>query len=103
MSRNYHTNDPASSREAADLVAATGTQERHARRVLELVRANPDLTAVELMAAQAGPGALDEYPIRRRLSDLLKDGAVEQGAPRPCRVRGTKMVTWRLTRPRRPA
>lgn len=92
-----HAADPVTSAEAAEAVTAGGTRERHARRVLALVAAHPGSTAIELQAAQGEPagGGLTEYQIRRRLTDLLAAGLVAQGDPRPCRVRGSRMVTWR--------
>lgn len=93
----HHAHDPASSAEAATRVTAAGTRTRHAAIVLTLVKQHPDRTAIELMSLQAGPVVLDEYQIRRRLTDRLLAGAVEQGQVRACCVRGSRMVTWRAT------
>jgi hypothetical protein len=91
------TNDPATSAEAAALVTASGARARQAEAVLALVAASPGLTAVELVASQAGPPALDRYQISRRLADLESAGRVRKGDARACRVHGTRMVTWVAT------
>ena len=90
-----HNVDPQSSHTAAQRVTKSGARKAQAEIVFELVTANPESTAVELLAAQAaGPAALGEYQIRRRLTDLLKKGRIIQVIERPCRVRGSQMVTW---------
>jgi predicted HTH transcriptional regulator len=91
--RMSHRNDPLSSREAAVNHIATGSRSRHRTIVLDLVKHHPDCTAIELMEFCD----LKEYQVRRRLSDLKNDDRVEHGPQRPCRVRGSMMVTWRMT------
>jgi hypothetical protein len=67
--------------------------------VQSLVRAHPDLTAVELWQ-RASEEMKDELyemqEVRRRLTDLLHAGRVRQGESRECTVKGSQMVTWRL-------
>ena len=90
-----HANDPATSREAAAAVDAKGTRQHHASIVLALVKAHPGCTAIELVTYQlANAKRLDEYQVRRRLTDLRAAGLVVQGEPRACRVRSSKMVVW---------
>ena len=89
-----HAGDPSTSHAAAALVTETGTRARHAAAVLKLVREHPASTAIELMHAQTDTD-LDEYQIRRRLTDLKAAGLVVPGEARVCRRRGTKMLTWR--------
>ncbi len=89
-----HTHDPPTSREAEEKITESGTREQHAARVLELVKQFPGLTAIELQHQQHGLNWLDEYQIRRRLTDLKAEGLVMQGEARACQIRGTKMVTW---------
>lgn len=86
-----HAGDPSTSAEAADAVTASGKRQRNAERVLALVVKFPGMTAAELHALQ---GEFELQEVRRRCTDLLHAGRVVQGAARPCRVRGTRMVTW---------
>ncbi len=86
-----HTRDPVTSKRAADEMTKSRRRGKHAEIVLDLVRRHPGSTALEL--AQAGP--LEEYQVRRRLTDLLHAGLIARGPERTCRVRGSQMVTWR--------
>ncbi|MDE2100900.1 MAG: winged helix-turn-helix domain-containing protein [Patescibacteria group bacterium] len=85
--------DPETSHESARRVNASGSRKAHARMVLELVRLHPGSTSCELHAAQY---VLDRHEVSRRLSDLLHAGLVRQETARPCRIKGTRMVTWRI-------
>jgi hypothetical protein len=90
-----HTADPATSHEAAEQHTVSGRRAKHAAIVLELVRGNPGLTAVELWYVSERRQELHEMQeVRRRLTDLLDAGKVRQGAARRCAWRGTSMVTW---------
>ena len=94
-----HTGDPATSAEAAEKVTSSGRRGAHCRMVLDMVRRRPGCTAVELWegANDLEQLALVEMQeVRRRLTDLLADGHVVQGAARACSVRGTSMVTWEV-------
>jgi hypothetical protein len=91
-----HNNDPATSHEAAELVTASGTREKHALIVLDLLRRNEGLTAIELWHAaddETQAELKEPQEVRRRLSDML-GSRVRQGPSRKCRVRNTTMVTW---------
>lgn len=97
-----HANDPPTSHEAARNHVRSGNWKRNADLVLDLVRARPGLTGIELWQA-AGPelqATLKEpQEVRRRLNDLLKAEKVSQTEARLCIVRGTKQVTWTVTQP----
>jgi hypothetical protein len=86
----HRANGPASSREAAEEVTRDGTRARHAAIVLAAVNVHPGLTAPELLEYVA----LNEYQVRRRLSDLFNEGKLRHGEQRRCRVKGRKMLTW---------
>lgn len=86
-----HRDDPETSRTAANTMNRTGTAQRHLDVVVDLVRWNPGRTAVELAALVP---AWEVQEVRRRLTDGKRLGLLVQGDPRPCSVRGTRMVTW---------
>ena len=92
-----HSGDPPTSAQAAAQHVASGRRDRHKALVLALVKMAPGLTACEVWAG-AGVEIQTELremqEVRRRLTDLLADGAVRQGPIRKCRVRKTRMVTW---------
>lgn len=92
-----HTNDPMTSYEALRKHEAQGKRGRHQSLVLRLIRDHPGLTACELweVASDAIRAELHELQeVRRRCTDLLARGEIVQGAPRHCRVRGSRQVTW---------
>lgn len=94
----FHRVDPPTSAIAAKAHLESGRQLRNADRVLTLVREHPDSTAIELFdlaSVEVRSLLVEPQEVRRRLTDLLKAGRVVQGAARECRVRGSKMVTWR--------
>ena len=94
-----HTHDPASSHIAAENMTVSGKRAAHKRIVLDLCCRFPRSTAIELWerASDADKTELREpQEVRRRLTDLLADGVVRQGAIRTCGVRATKMVTWEI-------
>ena len=82
--------DPSSSHEAAQEITESGTRSAQCRAALELVRANPSSTSLEL----ANLGDLDRYQLARRLADLRNAGQVENGEQRRCLVSGRNALTW---------
>jgi predicted HTH transcriptional regulator len=93
-----HRHDPITSHEAIETLTASGGRAQHMAIVLNAVRSNPGRTACELIAITG----LDEYQVRRRLSDLKNGGNVKQGDRRLCEVKGTAMVTWFVSKESRP-
>jgi len=92
-----HTNDPETSRIAAEQHTESGKQTRNAEMVLALVAGSPGRTAIELWAnASTGQqNALKEpQEVRRRLTDLESAGRIRKGDARKCSRRGTLQVTW---------
>lgn len=87
------TEDPRSSKLAAEEVTATGRADREAAQVLEALRHHPGSTSREL-AERSG---LDYHTIARRLPELRdKAFLVENGADRPCRYgsQTRQVMTW---------
>jgi len=84
--------DPAPSHLAARMMNATGKAKAHRALVLEAVAQRPGGTAAEY----AHLVGLDHVEAQRRLSDMLKDRAVEKGPARKCQIKGSKMTTWRV-------
>ena len=94
-----HTNDPPTSKIAAEKHVRSGKAATHAAAVLEIVRRHPGRTAVELweLATDAEKQMLGEMQeVRRRLTGLKIAGAVKIGPNRFCPVKGTKQVTWEV-------
>jgi hypothetical protein len=92
-----HRTDPPTSDLAASEHTRSGKRGRHARLVLQLVRDLPGRTAIELWheAGAAAQAELKEpQEVRRRLTDLLHIGLVQQSGQRKCRIRGNTMMTW---------
>jgi hypothetical protein len=87
-----HLYDPETSKQAAEMFSRTGKRKKHSLIVLDAIQKEQWRTGPELMA----PTGLDEYAVRRRLSDLKAQGRIIQGSVRACSVKGTKMVTWGL-------
>jgi predicted HTH transcriptional regulator len=85
-----HRTDPTTSKQAIADLTASGIRGQHMQIVLSAVKSNPGLTACELIAITG----LDEYQVRRRLSDLKNSKAIEHSDKRQCRIKGTSMVTW---------
>lgn len=85
-----HRDDPATSKLAVSELTANGTRANHAAIVLRVVEATPGQTACEI-AKECG---LDEYQVRRRLTDLKNHKKVVRRDSRTCQVKGTQMVTW---------
>jgi hypothetical protein len=95
-----HTNDPASSREAAQKHAASGRHLSNIELVHRLVQRHPRKTACELwaLATEAERGQLKEYQeLRKRLSDLSgkPEPLVRRGKMRDCTVKpGSRQCEW---------
>ena len=87
-----HSDDPETSREAIEDLDASGIRATHSEMVLEAVRKHPGRTGPEI-AESLG---LEEYQVRRRLSDLKSAGRLQHGEIRECKVKGSRMVTWVL-------
>jgi len=62
-----HRSDPGTSHRSAAQITASGTRRTHMELVYQALKAHPGTTARELMPYTG----LAEYPIRRRLSDLI--------------------------------
>jgi hypothetical protein len=92
-----HTNDPQTSKDAAQHHYATGQRAKNATLVLRLLERHPGLTAVELWEAATVAEQLqlkEMQEIRRRLTELAADKLAAPGDARICRVRGTRQATW---------
>lgn len=83
-SHHCHADDPQTSRAAAAKASTfAGT---HAETVLLAIRANPGRNVKELERMPLFAGWA-QYEVRRRVSDLAKDGAIrEVGIRDGCRV-----------------
>lgn len=90
----WRNSDPPSSRSAAKDHERSGRAGTHRAIISEFVRENPGLTGAEI-GERTGLG---QFEAMRRLSDLRHSGLVEQGEPRVCKIKGTKMVTWKAKR-----
>ncbi len=90
-----HNDDPSSSHEAIADHDASGIRQAHMEKVYSCVAAHPDSTAGEMVPWLM----LDEYQIRRRLTDLKNAKRIFPGLQRKCKVKGTTMVTWSKERP----
>lgn len=86
----FHKHDPPTSSEAIDNHKASGAHQTHMQLVLKAVKCYPGLTACEI----AEKIRLKEYQVRRRLSELKRDGKIKYGERRMCSVKGTGMMTW---------
>lgn len=87
--------DARSSHEAAAEMERTGRAKAQAERVLAAVRRYPGSTSAEL----AKSAHIERYAVGRRLSELVKQGAVVCVAitddTMPCAVSGKRVVRWR--------
>lgn len=87
----WRTSDPPTSRAAATAHKKSGRAGTHRATILAFVRENPGRTGAEI-----GEGTgLGQIESMRCLADLRHGGLVSQGKPRACRIKGSKMVTWR--------
>ncbi len=89
-----HSHDPQTSKLAEREITDSGKRETDADKVLRMVGAVPGLTSFELAGMIDG---LTLYAVRRRLSDLKHQGAVEQGDA-VARDGQRSMLTWWLPR-----
>lgn len=92
-----HSDDPKSSREAAEKHTKSGKRKKNADLVLMLVKVYPRKTANELweLAGDLDKFQLvDYYEIRRRLTDLEHAGLVRVFEQRECSVKKSLMQTF---------
>jgi len=82
--------DPATSRRAAAEVERSGAAQRQRDLVLDVVRAEPGLTATEI----ASRALVERHASSRRLPELEQTGLVRKGAPRTSAGRSRPEVTW---------
>lgn len=82
--------DPETSRAAANLVENTGKAATHRAACLRRVNLYPGETAAEIAQATG----LERHVPSRRLPELRDAGMVVPGAPRICKVQGTRSLTW---------
>jgi predicted transcriptional regulator len=87
-----HANDPSTSHEAARRIDELGTRSRHADVIYREIERRPLQTAPEI-AHECG---LEEYQVRRRLTDLKDAGRIRGSNMRKCRIKGTNMITWEI-------
>lgn len=83
--------DPETSHLAAEHIIATGKRAHQQHQALAAVRAFPDHTSLEIAEA----ARCCRFQLARRLPELERDGLVERGPARTCRVSGRKAATWR--------
>lgn len=86
----YRADNPVTSKEAAESFEESGSRAEHMQIVKEAVFAHPGLTSSELPKYTS----LDQYQVRRRLSDLKNEHWIKQGEPRKCTVAKRRMVPW---------
>lgn len=82
--------DPDTSKQAAEEIVLDGTQARMMVLALDTLRANPRLTSKELEAKAGG----SDGSIRKRLNDLRKMGYATNGPERVCTISGRMAQTW---------
>lgn len=86
-----HRDDASSSHETIERHEATGRRTSNKEIVLQAVFEEPGQTSREYAEAIG----VDRHEVRRRLTDLLGDGLVWQGAVRKCSFgRGTALTWW---------
>jgi hypothetical protein len=89
--RLARASDPVSSQLAAEEVTASGHRDSQKREILAALRSEPEpVSSMELSRATG----LDRYVVARRLPDLERDGMVERGPLRTCRISNRAAVTW---------
>ena len=86
----YRTNDPDTSRDAAESLVTSGRLNAQCERVLRLLKAHNGCTSAEL----AHQTDTDRSMIARRLPDLEKRGLVYKGETRKCEINGTNAKPW---------
>ena len=82
--------DPMPSKEAARRLVRSGKLNRQQQTALTALRLHPGTTAWEM----AEGNTLLRFMLCRRLPELVRKGAAKRGAPRVCRITGTKQTTW---------
>lgn len=86
------TNDPETSKLAAEAAVETGLVSRHREIVVGLVTRHPGSTSLEL--AHCPDSKLDRYQIARLLRGLARAGLVREGPARECRAGHRPALTW---------
>jgi hypothetical protein len=86
----YRSDDPSSSRSAAEEVTGSGRRQRQIETVLALVRAYPGKTSLELALL----GGVDRYIIARRLPELEEASLVTRGSVRLCTSGNRPALSW---------
>jgi len=79
-------------------ITESGKRETHAKIILDIIKANPDLTASEIAAVEYGrrwPALLSEAQVHKRTSDLLNLGKIKKSGIRVCTINDTLRATWR--------
>ena len=90
---NTHHGGPISEKIALSKVPLN----KHLREVLEMVLCQPGSTAAELAQVYKMPWKNRVIEIRRRLSDLKRDGLIYHDKTRICEVDGSSVSTYRVT------
>ncbi len=88
-----HSDGPVTEKLAIERHERAGRAGTNRNIVRSFVRGFPGRTSAELDALIT---LHDVHEIRRRLTDLLNRGEVEQGDKRECAIAGTLAVTWRI-------
>jgi len=87
--------NPITSLLAAQDVTLSGARSAKKRRLVEFLRTcREPLTSFEVARALD----LDRHDVAKRLPDAKRDGFLENGAMRLCRITGRLALTWRVVR-----
>jgi hypothetical protein len=89
-----HTNDPSTSKEAAQRLVSSGSHSTQKRQVLEALEILDGATSGEL----ADLMGVHWLTPARRLTELERENKVRKGAAKICRIKGTRCITWWLVR-----
>lgn len=89
LSRNT---DPVTSYEAAETLHRSGRWKNQKQAVLEVLRQLGNATSAEIAERMGG----NRYIPARRLPELRREGLVEQGPARVCRVLKSRCITWNV-------
>ena len=87
-----HRNDPLTSYIAAEKLAKSGKWASQKQEVYRALQWHNGSTSSELGEQMN----LDRYTPARRLPELERDGLIEKGPKRMCRVQNSLCVTWWL-------
>lgn len=81
---------PFTSSEARTKHESKGRPASNRELCLELVKAHPGLTAVELHAKQT---QMRRHEVSRRLPEVEREGSIKRGDTRTCSIDGNSMLT----------